>query len=304
MVPDTALQGALSSQDRARLRERVRPVSLARERVLEVAPFLADLLPDQGLRRGTTVAVSGADRAGGTGPGAHGSVVTSLALGLVATASATGSWVAAVDLPSLGLAAAGELGLAMARLVLVGPVPGPQWAATVVALVEALDVVLVGPPSGAVPAGLARRIQARGRERGAVLVLVGWPPARWPDRPELTLQARPLGWSGIGWGHGHLRARQVQLTISGRHGAARGRQVELWLPDEQGRLAPVQADETVIELPGQRSAPTQQVDPSGPPRTAHAEGAGRTVHSVPPVSPAPPVRTVHAVRPAPSVRSA
>ncbi len=241
---------ALDSEDRARLKERVRPVSLAGERVLEVASFLADILPDQGLRRGITVSVSGGDPVAGVGPGAGGSVVTSLALGLVAQASATGSWVAAVDLPTLGLAAAAELGLAMNRLVVVGPVPGPQWAATVVALVEALDVVLVGPPSGAVPAGLARRIQARGRERGAVLVLVGWPSARWPDRPELTLQARPLGWSGIGWGHGHLRARQVELTVSGRHGAARGRRVRLWLPDDQGRLAPVPPDETVIGLPG------------------------------------------------------
>ncbi|MFN0025923.1 MAG: hypothetical protein ACKV2O_01885 [Acidimicrobiales bacterium] len=277
----------LNPQDRTRLKERVRPVSLAGERVLEVAPFLADILPDQGLRRGTTIAIGGGDPAGGVGPGASGSVVSSLALGLVAPASTSGSWVAAVDLPTLGLAAAGELGVALARLVLVGPVPGPQWAATVVALVEALDVVLVGPPSGAVPAGLARRIQARGRERGAVLVLVGWPSARWPDRPELTLQARPLEWAGIGWGHGHLQARQVELTVSGRHGAARGRQVRLWLPDEQGRLAPVEPDEAVIELPGWRSSPLPQTGA----HPVHSTHSAHSAHSVRPARPARSVRS-------------
>lgn len=193
--------------------------------MLEVPAHLAELLPHRGIRRGTTVAVSGA--------------ATSLGLALVASTSASGSWVSVVGVPHLGLAAAEEMGVALERLLLVGPVPVDQWAATVAALVEAVDVVLVGPPPAAVPAGQARRVLARVRERGAVLVQIGWPERAWPDRPELTLQARPVAWSGIGAGHGYLQARQVEIVIGGRHGADRGRRGRFWLPDAHGRFAPL-----------------------------------------------------------------
>ena len=212
------------------LQERVRPVSLAEERVLEVHPALAGLLPNRGLRRGTAVAVSGSANA----------AVTSAALALIAPVTAAGSWAAVVGLPQLGLAAAEELGLALERLLLIGPVPAEQWAATVVALVEAVDVVVVGPPPSRIGAGPACRVLARGRERGAVLVLAGWPERSWPDRAELTLHARPLAWSGIGRGHGYLQARQVELTISGRHGADMARIARFWMPNAHGRFALVE----------------------------------------------------------------
>ncbi|MDP9387216.1 MAG: hypothetical protein M3Q48_04630, partial [Actinomycetota bacterium] len=56
---------------------RARPVASADEQVLAVLPALAGLLPGGGLRRGSTVAVSGS---------------TSLALALVAAPTAAGSW--------------------------------------------------------------------------------------------------------------------------------------------------------------------------------------------------------------------
>src|SRR3954466_12656202 len=83
-----------------------RPVSSAHEQVLPVLPALASLFPGGALRRGSLVAVDG------------GPAVTSLALALLAEASAAGSWAAAVGLPSLGLAAAAELGVSLGRLVL------------------------------------------------------------------------------------------------------------------------------------------------------------------------------------------
>ena len=80
------------------------------------------LLPGGGLRRGATVSVTAAAGVGGA---------TSLALALVAEASRAGSWVAAVGLPSLGLVAADELGVALERLVLVAAPgarrPGAGW---------------------------------------------------------------------------------------------------------------------------------------------------------------------------------
>ncbi len=215
------------------LRERVRPVSLAKERVLEVPGPLASLLPQGGLRRGSVVALSGAS--------------TSLALALLAPTVRSGSWAAVVGLPRLGLAAAEELGVPLERLLLVGPVPSSQWATVVAALAEAVDVVLTGPPDASVPAGHARRVAARVREQGSVLLQAGWPPRSWPDRAELTLEARPIGWSGIGVGHGHLQARQVEIHIGGRHGADRGARGRFWLPDGEGRFAAV--------LPAPRSLP-------------------------------------------------
>ena len=208
------------------LRERVRPVSLANERVLAAQGPLASLLPDRGVRRGTTVAVGGA--------------ATSLALALTASVLAAEAWVAVVGLGHLGLAAADELGVPLERLLLVGPVPAASWDAVVVTLVEAVDVVLVGAPPAPVTPSRARRVTARLRERGAVLLQVGWPERAWPERAELGLHARPLAWAGIGDGHGHLRARRVEISIGGRHGADRGRSAQFWLPDEQGRVAPVE----------------------------------------------------------------
>src|SRR5262245_32764926 len=90
-----------STPDLGALRQaavRSRSVAMAGERTLPVVDALVPLLPDGGLRRGTTASVTGVGGA------------TSLALALVAGGSAVGSWVAAVGIPALGLAGAGEVG--------------------------------------------------------------------------------------------------------------------------------------------------------------------------------------------------
>jgi hypothetical protein len=131
--------------------------TLAGERLLPVVPALQPLLPGRGLRRGSTVTVSRS---------------AALALALVAGASAAGSWVAAVGLPDLGMVAAAEVGIDLERLALI-PAPGARaWPTVVAALLDAVDVVLVRSPPGLSP-GQARRLAARARERGAVLVPLG-----------------------------------------------------------------------------------------------------------------------------------
>lgn len=203
----------------AGLTEAVRPVSLARARVLPVLPALAGLLPDGGLRRGATVAVAAA-------PGA-----TSLALALLAGPSAARSWCAVVGVPTLGLAAAAEVGIDAGRLALV-PAPGREWAAVVAALLDGLDVVAVRPPGRRVPGGDARRLAARARERGAVLVAVGG----W-DGADVRLAAASPAWEGLDRGAGHLTARLVDVVAEGRGAAARPRRARLWLPAPGGRAA-------------------------------------------------------------------
>ena len=216
-------------------------MSLAGEQVLPVAAPLASLLPGGALRRGTFVGVGG-------GPGA-----TSLALALLAEATATGSWAAAVGIPSIGLAAAAELGVVLGRFVMVAD-PGPgSWATTVATLVDAFDLVLVRPP-GRVRAGDARRLAARVRERGAVVVHAGG--SAWPEAHDVRLSVESARWEGLGAGHGHLRARQVEVVTGGRRAAGRPTRVALWLPGPDGVLA-VRAVEAVVPTPASAGGPTR-----------------------------------------------
>lgn len=186
---------------------RARPVALAGERLLPVLPELEDLLVGGGLRRGTSVAVVNS---------------TTLALRLLAGPSQAGSWCAAVGLPSLGLAAAAEAGLALERLALVPDAGEPkQWGTIVAALLDALDVVLVRPPTR-VRLADSRRLAARARERGSVLVAIG----QW-DGADVRLSVAGQGWDGIGHGHGHLQSRRLDVVATGRAAAARERRAVL-----------------------------------------------------------------------------
>jgi len=194
------------------LKNLARPVSLARERTLPVLPALADLLPEGGLRRGSTVTVSGGN---------------SLALALLAGPSQAGSWCAAVGLPSLGLVAAAEVGVALDRFPLVAR-PGDEWPAVVAALVDAVDVVLLQLPRH-VRSGDTRRLVAKARDRGAVLITTGG-----QFQADVRLSVASCAWEGLGKGHGRLRARRVDVVATGRGAAARERRVSLWLPAPEG----------------------------------------------------------------------
>lgn len=192
---------------------------MAGERLLPVLPALRPLFPLGGLRRGSVVAVAGS---------------TSLALSVLAAASGQGSWCAAAGFPSLGLAAAAELGVVLERFPLV-PSVGREaghggWAWVVATLLEGFDVVLGRSPAGGVRAADARRLTARARERGAVLVVAG----SWPEAVDVRLTVAGGSWEGLGRGDGRLRSRQVEVAGGGRGAAARERRVWLWLPHPDG----------------------------------------------------------------------
>ncbi len=201
----------------ARVGGAVQPVALAHERLLPASAGVAPLLPDGGLRRGSTIAVAGS---------------TSLALALAAGPSAAGSWCAAIGAPGLGLVAAEELGIALERFPLIAA-SGKSWARAVATALEAFDLVLAWPPRG-VPAGEARRLSALGRERGAVFVLCG---PGWPERTDLRLEAVRSEWVGLERGHGRLRARRLEVEVGGRGAASAGTRMALWLPAVDGGVA-------------------------------------------------------------------
>jgi hypothetical protein len=221
------------------LARRVRPVMLARDRRMAVGPPLDAVLPE-GLARGIVVAV-------GSRPGVAG--ITSLALTLVARASQDGAWVAVVGAPWLGLVAAAELGVVLDRLVVVdvdgggrsltGNVcqpttrgqrrPRAQLASVVAALVDGFDVVVVGPAVGRrLRQADTRRLAARTRERGGVLVAMG------QDLPggaaSVRLEVVASAWEGLEEGGGrHLRACRATVEATGRGAASRTRRAELVL---------------------------------------------------------------------------
>jgi hypothetical protein len=200
---------------------RSRPVTTADTRRLEVPGALGACFPEGAVRRGSTLVINSSS--GGV----------SLALTFVATVTATGSWAAAVGLPSLGLLAAAELGVELERLALV-PVPGNRWPAVAAALLDGMDLLLLGPPGRVRPSD-ARRLVARAREQGTVLVVLEPLGARcWPEVPDFRLSIAGATWEGLGNGHGHLRSRRVEVVTVGRRAAVRERRTVLWLPSPAG----------------------------------------------------------------------
>ena len=183
---------------------------------LPVAAALAHLLPEGALHRGGTLVVTGS---------------TSLTLALVARASRDGSWVAVVGLPGVGLLAAQQTGVELGRLALV-PHPGPDTPTVLAALLDGVDIVIVGDGAALVDSD-RRRLMARARERGAVLLsTVPWPGAH------LVLAAEPAGWTGLGAGYGHLCSHRLSVTRSGRGSAGRAVLAEVVLPVREGAGLP------------------------------------------------------------------
>src|SRR5437879_5927475 len=171
----------------AEIGQLAQPVVLAGERVLPVAEALRRLLPEGGLRRGSTVAVSRS---------------TSLVLSLVAEASVAGSWVAFVGMPWVGVVAAAEGGVDLERVAFVPRPTRERWADVVAALVDGVDIVVVHGRGD-------RRLSSRVRERGGVLIVSD--PVR-DVRADVRLEVVERSWRGLGWGHGQLETLEVSVA--------------------------------------------------------------------------------------------
>jgi hypothetical protein len=187
---------------------------------LPVSEVFERLLPDGGLRPGTSTQVCGVG-------------ATTLALSLVARASRE-SWIAAVGVPSVGLRAAAELGVDLDHLVVIDD-PGKRWTDVVAAVVDAFDIVLARPQ---LPGSEARKLAGRIRERDAVFITIG----AWPDG-DVRIDGSAPRWDGIERGHGHLAARMIDVAVSGRRSAARVQHATMWLPDADGEVRLAEPDD-------------------------------------------------------------
>jgi hypothetical protein len=185
------------AHDLAGLADHVAPLALAHERTMPVAGAFDEVLG--GLVRGRTLACQG--------PAA-----TSAALALVAPAMSAGAWLAVVDVPTIGLDAARELGVPLERVVGVASGDPQRWPDVVAAAADGFDLLLVRVPADA-PAAATRKLATRLRRRDVVTVVLGEPG---PLACDGVLHTETPTWSGLGDGHGHLRSREVVLQASGR----------------------------------------------------------------------------------------
>src|SRR5699024_7609363 len=154
-----------------------------------------ELFPDGGLARGSVLRIGGA---------------FSVLFALAATAMGREGWSAFVGIPDAGLAAAAGMGLALQRVVVV-PEPGAEAPDVLAALVDGVDVVVLGSSAGLTGQD-RRRLQARLRRRGAGRRATGtWgqpagqPTARGGSGCASARVRRPLvrwrrWWMGAMWG--------------------------------------------------------------------------------------------------------
>ena len=182
-----------------------------------VLPALREVLPRGGLTRGSVVAVA---------------EFGLLCLALAAAASADGAWCGIAGIPEAGVLAAAALGLDAGRTLLV-PDPGPSWPQVVASLLDGCELVLLRPPARTpAPAQVRQRLEATLRRGRGVLVVAGdWPGA------QLRLRVVTQRWTGLGDGHGRLRACCAEVAADGRGEAAMARPRWLWLPGEDGGVA-------------------------------------------------------------------
>ncbi|MET0911079.1 MAG: hypothetical protein ABWZ99_16555 [Ilumatobacteraceae bacterium] len=192
------------------IRSRVAPTVLAHEQTLPVADGMAELFAERALVRGRTLTC--------TGPAG-----TSAAMALVAAAVAAGSWLAVVDVPTFGLDAASEAGIALERVVAIDTASngggGAGWVEVMAAAVDGFDLVVSRQPSPVSEAAL-RKLATRIRQRGAVVVLLDGASAAGSSgaglRCDGVVETSVVSWSGIGSGYGHLQQRTLDLSTSGR----------------------------------------------------------------------------------------
>jgi len=210
---------------------------MARDRLLPLLAPLAGLFPEGGLRRGSTVVIG---RGASSRTGAPG--MTSLALALLSGPCTGGSWCAVVGAPDLGLVAAGQAGIDLERLAVI-PSPGPKWATVTAALLEGFDVVLLRA-TGQMGSSDARKLEARARERGTVLAVMG---DGWPGSAAVHLEVVAGQWCGLEDGCGHLWGREVEVVASGRGAASRPQRAKIWFG--QPGLGPTQLEPPELEPP-------------------------------------------------------
>jgi len=166
------------------------------ETLLPMPESLGDVLPTP-LPRGTVAVLSGA---------------RSLPLSMVAAMTAEGGHAAIVGQPDVGLLAAVEMGADLSRIAVI-PEPGADPVEVAAVLMDGMDLVVLGLGGRSVPAGRARVVVARARQKGCTLLVTG---GDWQGA-STRLEARVCGYEITGAGRpGIGRISRVRLTMRAR----------------------------------------------------------------------------------------
>jgi len=173
------------------------------ETLLPMPGSVADVL-SKPLPRGTVAVLSGA---------------RSLPLSMVAAVTAEGGHAAIVGQPDVGLMAAVEMGADLSRIAVI-PEPGADPVEVAAVLMDGMDLVVLGLGGRSVPAGRARAVMARARQKGCTLLITN---GDWQGA-SARLEARVCGYDITGRGRpGFGRIGKVRLDLSVNGRIARGR---------------------------------------------------------------------------------
>jgi hypothetical protein len=153
------------------------------------------------LPRGTVAVLSGA---------------RSLPLSMVAAVTAQGGHAAIVGQPDVGLLAAVEMGADLSRIAVI-PEPGADPVEVAAVLMDGMDLVVLGLGGRSVPAGRARAVVARARQKGCTLLVTG---GDWQGA-STRLEAKVCGYEVTGAGGGAPtpgcgRISRVRLAMPAR----------------------------------------------------------------------------------------
>lgn len=188
-----------------------------RERTLPVPDALGALLPEAALVRGRVMSCVG-------------SAATSLALAVVVDAVASGSWLALVSVPELGVDATLGIGIDPVRIVRVDVSDPACWVDVIAACLDGFELVITVAPKR-LSESAWRKVHSRVRSKEAILVTIG-------DHKVVSSDAQ-LRAFGPEWkwarGHSHLLARRIHVEASGRR-VPQTRKADLWLPAESGGI--------------------------------------------------------------------
>lgn len=157
---------------------------------------LKPLLPGGAVRKGAAISVQGS---------------LHLALSFMHEISQSGAWCGVIGVPNLSVEAAAQTGLNLERLVLV-PTPGKHMLGVAGMLSEVLTALVLAPATAPAP-GEIERLNARLRDHGTALVILG----NWP-RSDISLQVTGSRWGGLESGYGMLRTHELSVRSTDRRG--------------------------------------------------------------------------------------
>lgn len=149
----------------------------------------------------------------------------SLPLGMVAAVTAAGGHAAIVGQSGVGLLAAVEMGADLSRVAVI-PDPGADPVEVAAVLMDGMDLVVLNLGGRSVPAGRARAVTARVRQKGCTLAVTD---GDWPGA-SARLEARVCGYEVLGAGRsdaptpgcGRIGRVRVAMRARGRgFGSAR-----------------------------------------------------------------------------------